>query len=56
MATSDTVIADITQSVAALGATEEYLTLFKTAIYDLMLLNMVEHQTAVEAAESRFKH
>lgn len=56
MATSDQVINQIAESVAALGAPDEYLEFLRTAMYAVIKLGIAEHQFAVEAAEGQYRH
>ena len=56
MATSDQVITQITESVAALGAPDEYLEFLRTAMYAVIKLGIAEHAFAVEAAEGQYRH
>lgn len=56
MATSDQVIDQLAESVAALGAPDEYLEYFRTAVCAIIKLSIAEHEFAVEAAAGQFKH
>ncbi len=56
MATSDNVIDDLVDAVAALGADKQFREDFREAMYALTRVAIAEHIAAVEQAEGQFRH
>jgi len=56
MATSEAVIDELVDAIAALGADKQFREDFREAMYALTRLAIAEHITAVELAEGTLRH
>jgi hypothetical protein len=56
MATSDDVIDELIEGVAALGADKQFRESFREAMYALTRVAIAEHISAVEKAEGQLRH